>query len=83
MGTLTNATFQIWVNNLDAFSDWAELWAFGTNNGSQGITYITLIPNNPASHTLRFDYHASPETIFDAPSPLVVSNEVCVTLTYN
>jgi hypothetical protein len=80
MGPLTNATFQTWVNNHDAFSDWAELWAFGTNNGSQGISYITLIPNNPASHKLRFDDHI---TSFDAPSSLPLSNSACVTITYN
>ena len=83
MGTLTNATFQVWFKNTDLFSDWAELWAFGTNNGSQGLDYITLIPNNPASHTLRFDYHGVTDTSFDAPSALTVSNEVCVTVTYN
>ena len=77
---LTNATFQTWVNNHDAFSDWAELWAFGTNNGSQGINYITLIPNNPASHKLRFDNHV---TSIDAPSALPLSNSACVTVTYN
>ena len=39
MGKLTNATFQVWFKNTDLFSDWAELWAFGTNNGSQGLTH--------------------------------------------
>jgi hypothetical protein len=83
MGKLTNATFQVWVQNQDLFSDWAELWAFGTNNGSQGLNYITLIPNNPASHKLRLDFHGSTDTSFDAPSALPTSNEVCVTVTYN
>ncbi len=83
MGTLTNATFQVWVKNMDLFSDWAELWTFGTNNGSQGLTYITLVPNNPTSHALRFEYHGTTDTLFDAPSALTVSNEVCVTVTYN
>jgi len=77
---LTNATFQTWVNNSDAFSDWAEMWAFGTNNGSQGLNYITLIPNNPASHKLRLDNHSQS---LDAPTSLPLNNEVCVTVTYN
>ncbi len=83
MAPLTNATFQTWVNNQDPFSDWAELWAFGTNNGSQDLTYLTLVPNNPASHTLRMDVHGTGGALFDAPSPLPLSNEVCVAVTYN
>ncbi len=81
--SLTNATFQIWVNNQDLFSDWAELWAFGTNNGAQGLTYVTLIPNNPVTHKLRLDVHGAGGTVLDAPSPLPVNNNVCVTVTYN
>ena len=77
---LTNATFQTWVNNHDPFSDWAQLWAFGTNNGAQGVNYITLIPNNPPTHKIRLDNHAE---IIDASSSLALSNEVCVTVTYN
>lgn len=76
---LTNATIQTWVNNHDVFADWAELWAFGTNNGIQGVSYITLIPNNPVSGKLRLDFHG----ILDAPSSLALSNDSCVTVTYN
>ena len=83
LSPLTNATIQTWVINNDTFSDWAELWAFGTNNGSQGIDYITLIPNNPASHKIRLDVHRTGGALFDAPSSLVLSNETCVTVTYN
>jgi hypothetical protein len=83
MHTLTNATFQVWMTNNDAFSDWAELWAFGTNNGAQGQTYITLIPNNPASHTLRFDYHGSTDTILDAPTSVPTGKQTSITVTYN
>ncbi|HXS68503.1 MAG TPA: LamG-like jellyroll fold domain-containing protein, partial [Candidatus Polarisedimenticolia bacterium] len=83
MPTLTNATFQVWMTNNDAFSDWAELWAFGTNNGAQGQIYITLIPNNPASHVLRFDFHGATDTILDAPSPVPTGKLTSVTVTYN
>lgn len=83
MGTLTNATFQMWMNNNDSFSDWAELWAFGTNNGSAGQIYITLIPNNPASHVLRLDFHGATDTILDAPAPVPFGTQTCVTVTYN
>ncbi len=83
MGTLTNATFQMWMVNNDAFSDWAELWAFGTNNGSQGVTYLTVVPNNPATHTLRLDYHGPVNTILDASGPVPVNEPTCVTVTYN
>ncbi|HXI72507.1 MAG TPA: LamG domain-containing protein [Verrucomicrobiae bacterium] len=77
---LTNATFETWVQNNDVNSDWAQLWSFGTNNGVQGVNYITLIPNNPASHKLRLDNHV---VSIDAPQPLSLGNEVCVVVTYN
>lgn len=80
ISTLTNATFQIWVNNQDAFSDWAELWTFGTNNGSVGENYLSLIPNNPPTHKLRLDNH---QGTIDASEALPYTNEVCVTVTYN
>lgn len=83
MGTLTNATFQMWMTNTDAFSDWAELWAFGTNNGVQGLNYITLVPNNPATHTLRLDYHGTTDTILDAPTAVPLNVPTSVTVTYN
>ncbi|MEJ0089844.1 MAG: LamG domain-containing protein [Limisphaerales bacterium] len=80
MATLTNATFETWVTNLDAFSDWAEMWAFGNNNGTQGQTYMALIPNNPVTHTARLDYHGQ---WVDAPGALPLNNGVCITITYN
>jgi hypothetical protein len=80
---LTNATIQTWVTNNDPFSDWAELWAFGTNNGSQGLDYITLVPNNPASSKLRLDVHRTGGAVLDAPSSLALSNGSSVTVTYN
>lgn len=83
MATLTNATFQVWVNNHDPFSDWAELWTFGTNNGAQGLRYIALIPNNPATGKLRFDFNTSGGAFFDAPGPLPLNQDSCVTVTYN
>ncbi|HWD90851.1 MAG TPA: LamG domain-containing protein [Verrucomicrobiae bacterium] len=83
MPKLTNATFQVWMTNNDAFADWAELWAFGTNNGSQGQVYITLVPNNPATHALRFEFHGSTDTILDAPSAVPTGQMTSVTVTYN
>ncbi|MGA2244207.1 MAG: LamG domain-containing protein [Verrucomicrobiota bacterium] len=80
LNPLTNATFQVWVINNDPNADWAELWAFGTNNGSQGISYITLIPHNPTTGKLRLDDHVA---TIDAPESLPLSNEVCVTVNYN
>ena len=80
---LTNATIQTWVTNNDTFSDWAELWAFGTNNGAQGVDYITLIPNNPVSHKIRLDVHRTGGVVMDAPSSLALSNGSSVTVTYN
>ena len=78
---LTNATFQIWVNNHDAFADWAQLWTFGTNNGSSGLNYVSLIPNDPPGGKLRLDDRVDP--IIYGLGPLALSNEVCVTVTYN
>jgi hypothetical protein len=82
MAKLTNATFQTWVSNRDPFAGWAQLWAFGTNNGSQGLEYLALIPNNPVTQKLRLDFHGAGGALFDAPSALD-TNEVCVTVTYN
>ena len=80
MPTLTNATFQIWVDNQDPFSDWAELWTFGTNNGSAGINFLSLIPNDPPAHKIRLDDH---QGIVYASESLPLSNEVCLTVAYN
>lgn len=83
LANLTNATFQIWATNLDVNSDWAELWAFGTNNGAQGIEYIALIPNNNDSHKIRLDAHGANAFSMDAPAAMALSNVSCVTVTYN
>lgn len=77
---LTNATFEIWVENQDALSDWAELWTFGTNNGSAGINYLTMIPNDPPNHEIRLDEGVN---IVHASESLPYSNEVCLTVNYN
>lgn len=80
LSALTNATFETWVNNQDPNPDFAELWAFGTNNGVSGVSYLALIPNNPATHKVRLGNLA---TSFDGSVALPLSNEVCVTVSYN
>ncbi len=77
---LTNATFEIWVENQDPNPDWAELWTFGTNNGSAGINYLTMIPNDPPNHEIRLDEGID---IVHASEPLPYTNEVCLTVVYN
>lgn len=80
ISTLTNATFEIWVENQDPNSDWAELWTFGTNNGSAGINYVTMIPNDPPNHEIRLDEGID---IVHASESLPYTNEVCLTVVYN
>jgi Concanavalin A-like lectin/glucanases superfamily len=80
ISSLTNATFEIWVENQDPNSDWAELWTFGTNNGSAGINYLTMIPNDPPNHEIRLDEGAD---IVHASEALPYTNEVCLTVVYN
>ena len=80
MPQLTNAIFETWVQDNDPNSDWAELWTFGTNNGIQGISYFSLVPNNPVTDTIRLDCSG---TLVLAPMPLTISNEVCLTVSYN
>jgi Concanavalin A-like lectin/glucanases superfamily len=76
---LTNATFETWVENQNPNSDWSELWTFGTNNGSAGIHYFTLIPNDPPGHKIRLD----DGSVVYASESLPLSNEVCLAVVYN
>ena len=80
MPQLTNAIFETWVQNNDPNSDWAELWTFGTNNGTIGIQFLTLVPNSAADGVIRLDDSQGPLL---APMPLTVSNEVCLTVRYD
>lgn len=80
ISTLTNATFETWVENQDPSSDWAELWTFGTNNGSAGINYLTMIPNDPPNHEIRLDEGVN---TVHASESLPYTNEVCLTVVYN
>lgn len=82
VSTLTNATFQVWVNFYGG-PVWQELFSFGTNYNGAGVTYTTLIPHNGANGNLRWSINEGGETFVDAPSELTISNEVCVTVTYN
>lgn len=79
---LTNATFQVWVNFYGG-PVWQELFSFGTNFNGAGVTYTTLIPHNGANGKLRWSINEGGEAAIDGPSELTISNEVCVTVTYN
>jgi hypothetical protein len=79
---LTNATFQVWVNFYGG-GVWQELWSFGTNYNGNGVTYTTLIPHNGANGKLRWSINEGGETWVDGPSELTISNDACVTVTYN
>lgn len=78
---LTNATFETWVENLNPNSDWSEIWTFGTNNGTVGIQYFTLVGNDPPNHQIRLDEGAG--GIIHASESLPLSNEVCLTVVYD
>ncbi|MBP7825735.1 MAG: LamG domain-containing protein [Verrucomicrobia bacterium] len=80
VGSLTNATFQIWVNGHDAYSSWAELLTFGRNNDGVGDRFFNLIPNNPVTGKLRLDFNAA---TLDAPTPLPLNQDCFVTITYD
>ena len=82
VSTLTNATFQVWVNFYGG-PVWQELFSFGTNYNGAGVTYTTLIPHNGANGNLRWSINEGGETFVDAPSELTISNEVSVTVAYN
>ena len=76
---LTNATFETWVNDQD-LQTWAELWTFGTNNGSAGQNYLSLIPvDGGLSQQIGLDNHNG--AIAGGPMPL--NQEVCLTAVYN
>jgi hypothetical protein len=80
--TLTNATFQVW---LDWFGggNWQQIYSLGTNFNGAGVAYTTLIPQNGANGHLRWSINEAGETVVDAPFTLAISNQVCVTVVYN
>ncbi len=82
ISVLTNASFQTWVTWYGG-PVWQRIFDFGTNNGSAGVAYSCLFPNNGANGRLRYGINLGGEVDVDAPTPLVISNEVCVTVTYN
>jgi len=82
LANLTNATFQVWVDFYGG-PVWQQLFSFGTNNGSAGIAYTTLIPHNGQNGKLRWGINENGEVDVDGQSELEVSNEVCVTVGYN
>ena len=79
MPQLTNATFETWVNQQTA-QTWAQLWTFGTNNGSTGQNYLSMIPvDGGLSGQIGLDNHNG--AIAGGPMPL--NQEVCLTAVYN
>jgi hypothetical protein len=80
--TLTNATFEVWVN-FTGGPVWQELFSFGTNNGSVGEDYTTLIPHNGANGKLRWGINEGGEVDIDGPSELETNAEVSVAVSYN
>src|SRR4029077_8371523 len=80
--SLTNATFQVWLTWFGG-GNWQQIYSLGTNFNGAGVTYTTLIPQNGANGHLRWSINEGGETVIDSPSTLVISNPVCVTVTYN
>ncbi len=79
MPQLTNGTFEIWVADSN-LQTWAELWTFGTNNGSAGQNYLSLIPvDGGLSGQIGLDNHNG--AIAGGPMPL--DQQVCLTAVYN
>jgi len=76
---LTNATFEIWVNQQND-QTWEELWTFGTNNGTAGQDYLSMIPvDGGESGNIGLDNHMG--AIPGGPMPL--NQEICLTAVYN
>jgi hypothetical protein len=80
--TLTNATFEVWVN-FTGGPVWQELISLGTNNGTSGVDYTTIIPHNGANGKLRWGINEGGEVDIDGPSELETNAEVCVAVSYN
>jgi hypothetical protein len=80
--TLTNATFEVWVDFAGG-PVWQELISLGTNNGSSGVDYTTIIPHNGANGKLRWGINEGGEVDIDGPSELETNAEVCVAVSYN
>lgn len=79
---LTNASFQVWVNFWGG-GNWQQIWSYGSNYNGAGVTYTTLIPRNGANGKLRWSINEGGEAFVDGPAVLSISNNVCVTVTYN
>jgi Concanavalin A-like lectin/glucanases superfamily len=79
MPQLTNATFEIWVNQQLA-QTWAQLWTFGTNNGSTGQQFLSMIPvDGGLGGQIGLDNgHGA-----TAGGPMPVNQMVCLTAVYN
>ncbi len=77
---LTNATFETWAQNNDAYCDWQELWTFGTNNNGLGISFFSFVPNSTSNRRMRLD---NSQVLLMAPMQMPYTNMVCVTVTYN
>jgi hypothetical protein len=80
--TLTNATFEVWVD-FTGGPVWQELISLGTNNGSSGEDYTTIIPYNGANGKLRWGINEGGEVDIDGPSELETNAEACVAVSYD
>ncbi len=78
--TMTNATFEAWVN-WNGGAAWQRIFDFGNNPNGAGADYTTLTPKS-GPNTLRYAINIGGEQDVDAPT-LTVSNEVCVTVSYD
>ena len=80
MPQLTNATFETWVSQ-DTAQTFAELWTFGTNNGSAGQgDFLSMIPvDGGVGGSIGLDNHSQIIGAGVMPS----DQEVCLTVVYN
>jgi hypothetical protein len=80
---LTNATFQAWVTwyGQSEGGTYQRIFDFGTNFNGSGVNYTYLTPDAGGT-TLQWGLNVGGEQDVAAPL-LTVSNEVCVTVSYN
>ncbi len=80
MPQLTNATFETWVNDQNP-QVFAELWTFGTNNGSAGQgNFLSMVPvHGGVNDNIGLDNHSQ----ITAGGPMPANQEICLTAVYN
>jgi hypothetical protein len=79
LAQLTNATFEIWVNQQNQ-QTWEELWTFGTNSVGIGQDYLSMITvDGAAGGNIGLDNHMG----FTPGGPMPTNQAVCLTAVYN